>query len=58
MALCVWATKKQYASKMSVAEMKMLRWMCDTTLRDKNRNENLRTMVGVERKKTRREGID
>ena len=26
-----WAVKKQYVSKMNVAEMRMLRWMCGKT---------------------------
>ena len=33
-----WAVKKQYGSKMNVAEMRMLRWMCGKTKRDKVRN--------------------
>ena len=32
---------------MSVAEIRMLRWMCDNTRRDKVRNENIRTKIGV-----------
>ena len=28
-----WATKKQHISKMSVAEMRMLRWLCGKTVR-------------------------
>jgi len=32
---------------MSVAEMRMLRWICDNTRRDKVRNEDIRTKIGV-----------
>jgi len=32
---------------MSVAEMRMVRWMCDNTRRDKVRNENIRAKIGV-----------
>ena len=38
---------KRYVQKMSVAEMRMLRWMCDNTMRDKMRNEDIRTKIGV-----------
>jgi len=33
--------------KMSVAEMCMLRWMCGNTRKDKVRNEDIRTKIGV-----------
>lgn len=42
-----WAAKKQHASKMSVTEMRMLRWMSGKTLRYGIRNENICAMVGV-----------
>ena len=32
---------------MSVAEMRMLRWMCGKTRKDRIRNVNIRSMVGV-----------
>ena len=32
---------------MSVAEMSMIRWMCGNTRRDKVRNEDIRTKIGV-----------
>ena len=42
-----WATKKQHVDKMSVAEMRILRWMCGKTRKDRVRNEDIRKMVGV-----------
>ena len=33
-----WAVKKQYVSKMNVAEIRMLRWMVGKTRRDKITN--------------------
>jgi len=41
-----WAIKI-YAQKMSVAEMRMIRWMCGNTRRDKVRNKDIRTKIGV-----------
>ena len=41
-----WVIKRYYAQKMSVAEMCMLRLMCDNT-RDKVRTENIRIKIGV-----------
>ena len=43
----VWPAKKQHEHKMSVAEMRMLRWMCGHTKLDKIRNEDIRKKVGV-----------
>lgn len=34
-----WDTKKQHANKMSVAEMRMMRWMWGKTLQDGIKNE-------------------
>ena len=42
-----WAVKKQYVSKMNVAEMRMIRWMCGKTRRNKVRNERIRKMIAV-----------
>ena len=42
-----WAIKRYYAQKMSVVEMHMLCWMRGNTMRDKVRNEDIRTKIGV-----------
>ena len=42
-----WAIKRHHVQKMSVAEMRMLRWMCGNTRRDKVKNEDIRTKIGV-----------
>jgi hypothetical protein len=42
-----WPTKKQHIQQMSVAEMRMLRWMCGHTRKDRIRNGVIRERVGV-----------
>ena len=42
-----WAAKGEHEHKLSVAEMKMLRWMSGHTRLDKIRNEDIRERVGV-----------
>jgi len=42
-----WALKGQQEHKIGVAEMRMLRWMCGHTRKDKIRNEQIRGRVGV-----------
>ena len=42
-----WAIKRQQIYKMSVAEMRMLRWMSGHTRMDRIRNEVIRSKVGV-----------
>ena len=37
-----WVIKIYHAQKMSVAEVRMLCWMCGNTRRDKVRNEDIR----------------
>ena len=42
-----WAVKKTQEKKMNIAEMRMLRWMCGVTRRDRIRNEHIRGTVKV-----------
>ena len=42
-----WPLKEKHKSKLSVTEMRMLRWMSGFTLRDRMRNEYIREKVGV-----------
>ena len=42
-----WAMKRYHVKKMSVAEMRMLCWICGNMRRDNVRNEDIRTKIGV-----------
>ena len=42
-----WATKVQHIQKMSVAEMRMIRWFCGHTRRDRIRNDEIRDKIGI-----------
>jgi hypothetical protein len=42
-----WATKEQHVQKMSVAKMRMLRWICGHTRKDQIRNDDIRDILGV-----------
>ena len=42
-----WTNKKQHTQKISITEMRMLRWMCGKTKMDKVRNEDIHSLVGV-----------
>nr|KYP34423.1 Retrovirus-related Pol polyprotein LINE-1 [Cajanus cajan] len=42
-----WAAKGKHENKLHVAEMRMLRWMCGHTIKDRIRNECIRESVGV-----------
>ena len=42
-----WAIKKTQEKKLDVAEMRMLRWMCGVTRRDRIRNEVVRGTTKV-----------
>ena len=40
-------TRRYHAQKISVTEMRKFRWMCGNTRRDKVRNEDIRSKIGV-----------
>ena len=42
-----WATTRGQEARLEVDEMRMLRWMCGVTRRDKIRNENIRGTTRV-----------
>ncbi|XP_070049706.1 uncharacterized protein [Nicotiana tomentosiformis] len=42
-----WPVKSSQVQKMKVAKMRMLKWMCGRTRRDRIRNEVIRDKVGV-----------
>ncbi|AQK53162.1 Retrovirus-related Pol polyprotein LINE-1 [Zea mays] len=42
-----WPTKRRHVQQLCVAEMRMLRWICGHTRRDRVRNDDIRERVGV-----------
>ena len=42
-----WLVKTRHTHRMKVAEMRMLRWICDNTIKDKIRNEVIRQKLDV-----------
>ncbi|ONM53611.1 Retrovirus-related Pol polyprotein LINE-1 [Zea mays] len=42
-----WPTKRRHVQQLSVAEMRMLRWICGHTRRDRVRNDDIRERVGA-----------
>jgi hypothetical protein len=42
-----WPTKRQHIQQLSVVEMRMLRWICGHTRRDRVRNDDIRERLGV-----------
>ena len=42
-----WPTKRRHVQQLGVAEMRMLRWMCGHTRKDRIRNDDIRDKVGV-----------
>ena len=42
-----WPTKRRHVQQISVAEMRMLRWICGHTRRDQVRNDDIRDRLGV-----------
>ena len=43
-----WALRLDHVTKLERAEMRMIRWMCGVTLKDRMTSADLRTLVGVE----------
>ena len=42
-----WPTQKRHVQQISVAEMRMLHWICGNTRRDRVQNEDIRDRLGV-----------
>ncbi|RCV32360.1 hypothetical protein SETIT_6G252700v2 [Setaria italica] len=42
-----WPTKRRHVQQISVAEMRMLRWICGHMRRDRVRNKDIRDRLGV-----------
>ena len=42
-----WPTKRRHVQQISVAEIRMLRWICSHTRRDRVRNDDIRDRLGV-----------
>jgi hypothetical protein len=42
-----WPTKRWHIQQLSVAEMRMLQWICDNTKRDRVQNDDIRERLGV-----------
>jgi hypothetical protein len=42
-----WPTKRRHVQQLSVAEMRMLQWICDNTRRNRVRNNDIRERLGV-----------
>jgi hypothetical protein len=42
-----WPTKRRHVQQLGVAEMRMLRWMCGHTRRDRVQNDDIQDRVGV-----------
>jgi hypothetical protein len=42
-----WPTKRRHVQQLSVPEMRMLRWICGNTRRDRVRNDDIRERLGV-----------
>jgi hypothetical protein len=42
-----WPTKRRHVQQLSIVEMRMLRWICGHTRRDRVQNNNIRERLGV-----------
>ena len=43
-----WPMKKEHEAMLERTEMRMIRWMCGVTLRDRQTSSELRERMGVE----------
>ena len=44
-----WAVNAEQEAKVERAEMRMVRWMCGVSLREKKTNAELRESIGIEK---------
>jgi hypothetical protein len=42
-----WPTKRRHVQQLSIAEMRMLQWICGHIRRDRVQNDNIRKRLGV-----------
>ena len=42
-----WLTKRRHVQQLSIAKMRMLRWICSHTRMDRIRNDDIRDCLGV-----------
>jgi hypothetical protein len=42
-----WSTKRRHLQQLSVAEIRMLRWICGNPRRDRVQNDDIRERLGV-----------
>jgi hypothetical protein len=42
-----WPTKRRHVQQLSVAEMRLLRWICGHTRRDRIRNDDIHERLGM-----------
>ena len=43
-----WTMKKEHERKLQATKMRMIRWMCGVSLRDRKSNVELRSQMGIE----------
>ena len=42
-----WPTKRRHVQQLSIAEIRMLRWICGHTRMDRVRNDDIRDRLGI-----------